>query len=173
MRLEVNENYATRSGGLVLIQEEKVHEKGPEYSLFSGVYSPLVAGKVSERGYWTPDGRYCTVKDSAIIIEVDHPFCIVAMCAAGLPPEMMGIVPENVRAATVAELESLVSDFNTRFAAWMKSTGCVANFGWQYAGKAPKALSIEGIDAQIYKKPLPGWAKQMDAVEGKLADLAK
>lgn len=71
------------------------------------------------------------------------------------------MLSDSQKKEIVSGLEAAVEEFNRAFQAWMEKTGCRANFGWSYGpDRQLKALQILDIDAMVYKRPDPRWAKE-------------
>lgn len=72
------------------------------------------------------------------------------------PPEAIppgGMIAPAIQDAAIHVLRSIVDNFNENLDIWYKTTGCVANFSWDYATN--KKLNIAGIDLIIFRKPAP------------------
>lgn len=64
------------------------------------------------------------------------------------------------------KLKEIVGRFNTDFDAWMKETGCVANFSWGYDRETGrKFLQMNEIDMMIYRSAPPSNADVRAALD--------
>lgn len=68
-----------------------------------------------------------------------------------IPPG--GIVAPSIQEAAINVLKTIVENFNENLEIWYKTTGCVANFSWDYSDR--KKLIIAGVDYIVYRKPAP------------------
>ena len=58
-----------------------------------------------------------------------------------------------------SELNTIVNDFNRKFAEWMATHGCRAEFAWRYGTERTmiKGLEVQAIDLIVYRKSAPNF----------------
>jgi hypothetical protein len=84
-------------------------------------------------------------------------------------PEPKKKLSDREAADQIAEkLKTLVDEFNAKLKEWRDTTGCVANFGWNYSDG--KSLEVTGIDYIVYRKEPPSAKTLKDALSGSIAE---
>lgn len=83
------------------------------------------------------------------------------------PPVITSVMADETRDAAVQYLQQIVDAFNENIEHWYKSTGCVANFSWEYLDR--KKLAIAGVDFILYRKKAPSGTTVKEILERKPA----